>query len=182
MGFRLPVQLLTLEQTWAVPFLVQGQTLVGLLPGPLLLRGAPSAPCISEMQHPCPCSEGLPQYRGLTTRGPERTSQKQKTAQRTTRFPYLPGDPPPGPPKKAEAPTGKCHRPGLPLTGRLGPLRFAVFPLPTGSLQSPLRALSGLTALSLSRRPCPQGFGHSREAAAQGACPGWAIFLGGLRV
>lgn len=74
------------------------------------------------------------------TRGPERTSQKQKTAQRTTRFPYLPGDPPPGPPKKAEALTANgppAHWTAWPSEVRC--LSFA-HPVPAKPPRGPFRA------------------------------------------
>ena len=83
-------------------------------------------------------------------------------------------------PSKAEALTVQHYRPGVPVTGWLGPLTCALSfahsdpaKPPQGCFWAPCPATEQVAL--------PAGLGHSREAAVQGALPSWAIFLGELR-
>lgn len=72
------------------------------------------------------------------------------------------------------------HQPGIPVTGCLGPLMFA----PSFTHPDPAKAPQGrfwAPCLVTEQVALPAGLGHSREAAAQDALPGWATFLGELR-
>ena len=72
------------------------------------------------------------------------------------------------------------NRPGLLVTGWLGSLMFALslaHPDPAKPPQGYFWASCPVTE----QAALSTGLGHSREAAAQGVLPGWAILLGELR-
>ena len=72
------------------------------------------------------------------------------------------------------------HRPGVPVTGWLSPLTFALSFAHSDPAKPPQGRFWAPGPVT-EQVALPAGLGHSQEAAVQGALPSWAIFLGELR-